>query len=260
MSYFALAQLHDVDPKFTGLPHFGSMAAFELYSYTIGSGDAPFPDEKDLFVRFIWQNGTSDDFRSYPLFGNSIDSPDMSWADFQTAMYTLVPGSDGDWCNQCQPPSKFCAYWDASFSLTANELSARGPVTPVIAGVIGALVTLVVAGLIFAAVMFIGRFRFQRIYSRKDEMGGYKGNQKLASDKDLVLPKGGAVVATEETPGSPVRGGHERVGSWELKQNEAGFPNIASQTAERRPSYENDDDHEIGAAPWQKPTEPHERV
>lgn len=261
MSLFALAGMRDVNSKFIGMPHFASMAAFELYSWSDGSGNAPFPSEDDLWVRFYWQNGTGDDYIAYPMFGNSNDAFEMTWSAFQNYMYGLVPAKgDGDWCAQCKPPSMFCAYWDASYSLTASELTARGPVTPVIAGVIGALVALVVAGLVFAAVMLIGRFRFHRIYSQKNEMGGYKGSQKLASDKDLVLPKGGVAVGEQEVPGSPVRGGHERVGSWELKQNEAGLPNIAAQTHERRPSFENDDVPDIGAAPWQKPVQPDERV
>lgn len=261
MSLFALSDMHEVSSKFFGMPHFASMAIFELFSYTDGSGNAPFPAEDDLWVRFYWQNGTGDDFIAYPMFGYSVDSFDMTWSDFQGLMYGLVPEKgDGDWCTQCNPPSQFCAYWDASYSLTADELRFHGPVTPVVAGVIGAIVALVVAGIIFALVMLIGRLRFYRTYSTKNEAGGYKGSQKLASDKDLVLPKGGAAVDAQEVPGSPVRGGHERVGSWELKQNEAGLPNIASQAAERRPSYENDDVTDIGAAPWQKPVQPDERV
>ena len=75
------------------------------------------------------------------------------------------------------------------------------------------------------------------------------------------MAAGGAVVgATVETPDSPVAGGHERVGSWELKQNEAGMHNIAAPQPARRPSFEDDDIGDIGAAPWQKPVKPDERV
>jgi len=258
MSLFALLYLPPWNEGFYGIVDFASVAAFELFSYTDGSGDAAFPESEDLMVRFLFQNGTDGDLQSYPLFGNGPDGIDMTWLGFQAAMYNLVPGSNGDWCTVCQATSLFCSYYNASLSETASLLETHPPVTPVIAGVIGALVSLMVAGLIFGAVMLFGRFRFHRSYSTKHDLGGYKGSQKLASDKDLVLPKGAAAVTTEEVPGSPVRGGHERVGSWELKNNEAGLPNLGVVT-ERRPSYE-DDEGEIGEAPWVKPTEPDERV
>lgn len=262
MSLIALTDLPSQNPNFYGMANFASMAVFELFSYTDGSGNAPFPSEDELHVRFYFQNGTNDDYQSYPLFGQGPDAIDMTWSDFQTSMYQLVPGSDGVWCDQCMSANLFCAYWDATRSLTASEIEGTNyKVEPVVAGVIGALVALIVASLIFAAVMFFGRYRFQRTYSQK-EMRGYKGSQKMASDKDLVLPKSGTVVTTEETPGSPIKGGHERVGSWELKQNEAGRPTITAvgATIDRSSSYEQDDAHEIGEAPWQKPVQPDERV
>jgi hypothetical protein len=108
--------------------------------------------------------------------------------------------------------------------------------------------------------MLFAGIRLQRVKSHKSELGGFKGSQKLASDKDLTLPKGGAVVgATVETPGSPVTGGHERVGSWELKQPD--LPNIAApHPAARRPSFEEDDVGDIGASPFRAPVKPDERV
>ena len=153
-------------------------------------------------------------------------------------------------------PNPFCVGWDTN----ANYIywsQRHNKVSPVVAGVIGAIVTLAVAGIIFGLVMFFAGVRFHR---RKSELRNYKGNQKLASDTDLVIPKGGAVVgAAVETPGSP-RGGHERVGSWELKHKED-YPNIAAPTAAaRRPSFEDDHIDDIGAPPYRRPTEPSERV
>lgn len=259
-SFFTLTSLPLFDTDFYGMPDFGSVMVFELFSYTDGSGDAPFPAEEDLFVKMYFRNGTDGEYTSYGLFGLGPDMDSLTWSDFNNWMYTLVPGSDGDWCSECASDRIFCAYYNASQSSTAEQLTSRhGQVGPVIAGVIGALVTLAVAALIFLAVMLFAGLRFHRVYRQKTDVGGYKGSQKLASDKDLVLPKDGAVVHTEETPGSPMQAGHERVGSWELKQNEANVPNVAAPgfAGLRRPSHEEDD---LGAAPWQKPVQPDERV
>jgi len=108
--------------------------------------------------------------------------------------------------------------------------------------------------------MLVGGVRFHRGRSHKSEMGGFKGSQKMASDKDLVLPKGGAIVgATVETPSSPLPTGNERVGSWELKQHD--LPNIMSpRPVARRPSFEDDDVGDVGAQPFRQPVQPDERV
>jgi hypothetical protein len=265
MSFFSLAGLPDLDPSFYGIPNFGSVAAFELFSYA-NPADVIFPDENDLWVRFYFRNGTDDTapYQAYPLFGNGPDATDVTWATFQSEMLNIAIGDIGQWCTQCgasyiESNRIFCAFWNASDSITAYQLEDSGHhgLSPAVSGVIGAIVALVVAGLLFGLLMLLAGIRLHRVKSRKSELGGFKGSQKLASDKDLTLPKGGAVVgATVETPGSPVPGGHERVGSWELKQND--LPNIAApHPAVRRPSFEEDD---IGASPFRDPVKPDERV
>lgn len=116
--------------------------------------------------------------------------------------------------------------------------------SPVVAGVIGAFVTLAIAALVFGAVMLLCGVRLHRNGSsrRKSDLGGFKGGQKMASDQDLTIPKGGAVVGA-----AIERHGHERTGSWELKQTEAGQGDGEWRSA--RPSME-----QIRAV------EPHERV
>lgn len=103
MSFFALAGLPDIDTNFYGLPSYASAMVFELFSYTNGSDDATFPSSDDLYVRFYFRNGTGDDatYLSYPLFGNGPDDTDMSWTDFQDAMYEVTMDDVGDWCTQC---------------------------------------------------------------------------------------------------------------------------------------------------------------
>lgn len=266
LSFFSLADLPPLDSAFYGMPNFGSVGVFELFSYAETS-DVTWPSEDDLWVRFYFRNGTdtSEPFQSYPLFNNGPDSTDMRWSDFQASMMGIIVGDIGEWCQQCGASYSgsdriFCSYWNASDSIEGiidSFNSGHHGISPAVSGVIGAIVALVIAGLIFAILMLLGGLRFHRVKSHKGELGGFKGSQKLASDQDLTIPKGGAVVgATVETPASPVTGGHERVGSWELKQHD--LPNIAApHPAVRRPSFEEDD---IGASPFRDPVKPDERV
>ena len=269
LSLFSLVDLPPLDSNFYGMPDYGSTVTFELFSYA-DSSDVTFPSEEDLWVRFWFRNGSdpSASFQSYPLFNWGPDASDMHWLDFQTAMLNIAVTDVGEWCQQCGASyigsdRIFCSFWNASDSIDggASLIAAAASghhhgVSPAVAGAIGAIVTLVVAGLLFGLLMLIAGVRLHRVQSRKSEMGGFKGSQKLASDQDLTLPKGGAIVgATIETPASPVVGGHERVGSWELKQND--LPNIAaSHPTARRPSFEEDD---IGSSPF-RPVKPDERV
>lgn len=267
VSFFSLMGLPDLNPNFYGLPQYASVGVFELYTKSDASDGTAYPSEDDMWVRFYFKNGTDDSeqYLAYPLFGLGPDQFEMTWGDFLSSMNSYMIGDIGFWCQQCGPEITdstrvFCSYWNTSDSLAGASLpdsSSHHAVSPAIGGLIGAIVSLVVAGIIFGAMMLIGGVRFHRVPSRKSELGGFKGSQKLASDKDLTLPKGGAVVgATVETPGSPVHGGHERVGSWELKQHD--LPNIAATHPARRPSFEEDDVGEDIA--YRKPVKPDERV
>ena len=271
LSLFALLGLPYQSTDFYGLPEYASTAVFELYSRPSSSYGTAYPSEDDLWVRFYFRNGTDSDepYQAYSLFGNGPDAFEMQWTDFYNSMSEILIGDIGIWCQQCGaylvPTDRyFCAYWNTSDSIMvdSNSGSSHGAVSPAVGGVIGAIVALVVAGILFGAVMLIGGVRLHRVQrSHKSDLGGFKGSQKMASDKDLVLPKGGAVVgATVENPSSPVAGGHERVGSWELKQHD--IPNIAApHPAARRPSFEEDGDvGDIGAAPFREPVKPDERV
>ena len=267
MSFFALAGLPALDSNFYGLPQYGSVGVFELYSMSDITDGLIYPSVDDLWVRFYFRNGTdpAEKYQAYSLFNLGPDNFEMKYGDFQAAMSSIMIPGVGIWCQQCGPlitesTRVFCSYWNTSDSLTGS-LNGQSPshdaVSPAVGGIIGAIVALVLAGIIFGAIMLIGGVRLHRVPSRKSELGGFKGSQKLASDKDLTLPKGGAIVgATVETPGSPVAGGHERVGSWELKQHD--LPNIAATHPARKPSFE--DDEEVGDIGNRKPVKPDERV
>ncbi|ETI21138.1 hypothetical protein G647_07482 [Cladophialophora carrionii CBS 160.54] len=271
VAFAALAGL--VSPQnaaFYNVPEPGASFIFELYSLQAEDIDT-YPDTSDIYVRFFYQNGTDaySSLVAYPLFGMSPSQTLISLADFISGLEGFLMFNIDDWCTTCNSFSVFCpAFTNTDGNLdssTALSPSHHG-LSPAVAGVIGALVTLAVAALLFAAVMLLGRVRFHRVPKRRrSDLNGFKGGNKLASDQDLTIPKGGAgaTVIHNEDPAypAPVRG-HERVGSWELrdqaKAEEAqgqGLNTVASRP--RRPSYEED---EMPISPYTPPAAPHDHV
>jgi hypothetical protein len=271
VAFAALAGL--VSPQnaaFYNVPEPGASFIFELYSLQ-AEGIDTYPDTSDIYVRFFYQNGT-DSYSSlvaYPLFGLSPSQTLISLADFISGLEGFLMFNIEDWCTTCNSFSVFCpAFTDTDGSLnpsTALSPSHHG-LSPAVAGVIGAIVTLAVAALLFAGAMLLGGVRLHRVQSaQRSELSGFKGSNKLASDQDLTIPKGGAgatVIHTEDPAyPAPVRG-HERVGSWELrdqaKAEEAqgrGLNTVAGRPS--RPSYEED---EMPISPFTPPAAPHDHV
>lgn len=266
VSFFALMGLPDLNSFFYGMPNFGSSAAFELFSYTDSNSTAALsmPSTEDLWVKFYFVNGTAGDegnsFRSYPLFNRGPDGTAMMWSDFRSSMQKILLGSVGDWCTECGASSIFCSAfnqtnaeeWSAGSGLSGSAAGRRGgAVSPAAAGGIGAVVALAVVGLVVAAMMLFGGVRVHR---RKSELGGFKGGRKMRSDQDLSLPSKSGVVVSG--------GGHERVGSWELKDGRermggAGGGWVENGSGSGRPSMEQQG-HEVVFG--LKPVEAHERV
>jgi uncharacterized membrane-anchored protein len=124
--------------------------SFELF--TSKNVDA-FPSATDdLRVRFLFRNGSDESatLRAFPLFGQSEDS--MSYSDFVSKMKEVAITSPEEWCNTCQSTLLFCsAYKSASTKDSDGGLNAAN------AGVIGAMVTLVVIGLVGALAFFVVR-------------------------------------------------------------------------------------------------------
>lgn len=232
LAFFALSNLATGPSasRFNSLPLHGSTMTFELYSYTpmpmSQSATIPFPSTEELWVRFLFRNGTgaSDPFVEYPLFGRGNSEDDMTWSDFVSGMGAFSLVDLVDWCLECASGSLFCE----AMLLNYNSEIGSGTDTPKkaktlsapIAGVIGATVTiglLLIVGAILALIGFRLDYhpREKRAVSdlgvlkRSGSGGGFKGAEKLASDTDLTM-KGGAGA-------SVVR--HERVGSWELNDS-----------------------------------------
>lgn len=262
ISFAALTQLPKTNTQFYGMPEDGSSMVFELYSEGRNSS-AGYPYNSELFVRFLFRNGTdpSSALITYPLFGRS-ETQALSFNDFVKLSRNIALASVGDWCNVCQSYTVFCRAFigvdftnDNGSTSLAAPMAARNTMKPAVAGVIGAVVSLVVAGIVFAIAMLIGGVRLHRSKTRRrSELGGFKAGEKLASDQDLPHVQTGVGA-------SITKKSEERISSWELgersntKEMNAGI--FKQQSPIRRPSFEADD-----LEPHQsvEPTKVNERV
>lgn len=254
ISLMSLMMLDYRDPYFRSIPPFGSAMIFELFS--TGNSSAFPRNQEDLWVRFNYHNGTSynnNHLTAFPMFGNGPSRTDVPWLEFQDLFRRIMMPSLQQWCETCASSSLFCWGVDENnitLTMPAAQMK-RSKVSPAVGGVIGAIVTLAIAGLLFGLAMFFGGVRFHRVdRSKKSELGGFKGSSKLASDPDLSLVKNGAPPAgISFVPDS--KRGHERVGSWELRQKEFGKD---LTDASRKSSFDNID------AVASKPVQADERV
>lgn len=159
MAFFGLAQLPAVSRDFYGICDYASSMAFELVT-TAPAGAKVLED--DVAVRFLFANGTASEHRleAYPLFGQ--DKLALPWRDFKDAMYAFAISNDVDWCRRCGKTTGKCAsITNAGYGHERSSDSSDGVSRPV-AGVIGALVTLVVILGVQAAVMLFGGLRLAK--------------------------------------------------------------------------------------------------
>jgi hypothetical protein len=223
--------------RFNNLPSHGSIMAFELFSNPTNSSDGQnlsvaFPTNEELFVRFLFRNGTSDTdpMFEYSLFGGGNSEDDMPWGDFLQGMGDFSLNNAVDWCSACDANALlFCEdiVIDVSNCTASKASSDKKTLSPAIGGVIGATVTL---GAAILVAVILGLCGFRLDYHEKRSKGGvvpdvggigvlkrsgsgtaggFKGAEKLASDTDLTLKRGAGA--------SVIR--HERVGSWELNES-----------------------------------------
>ena len=269
VSFAALAGLaSEQNPQFYSIPDPGSSMVFELFSMSVND-TGEYPDRSDLKVRFLFQNGTGDGTQliSYSLFGGDPSQDTMTFDEFVSGMETIWMPSVADWCDVCSSLSFFCpAFVGDGGSSSSNPTYGAGPsshrgISPVVAGVIGAVVTLVVVGILAAVLALLGGLRVYRMKTKgRSDLGGFKGGEKLASDADLTAAK--AKVGGIVTGSAPAGRLHERVGSWELgdqsKARDAQIPNLGSSDLPgRRPSFEDD---ELHVHPLAAPVKPDDHV
>lgn len=277
MSLFALTGLSNLNTrKFRGIPEFASTAVFELFTH---SNSSLFPvSSDDLWVRFYFRNGTGEqedqlDIQSYPLFSHGPSETDLNWRDFQAEAASLAMSNVGDWCEACGAQSVFCPAFNATL-FSAAEAAADGgssttkPLSAGVAAVLGAVVALIVAAVLFAIAILCVGVRFHR--KKTLQAGGFRGPAKMTPDRDVEVNAAGAasktpaVVGAREAPaegevGGSVAGGHERVGSWEMKP--AGDQPFGGVNRSRA-SFEHDGDEDYRRAvdPFADPVKPNERV
>lgn len=251
ISLFSLLGLHNLNDDFKGMPNLASSISFELYTNSstpvpIGS----YPDPNDLNIRFLFRNGSTlassfstipIDLDVYPVFNNTQNQEWMTLNDFFATAEKAMVFNIGQWCEICQSEAVFCpAFTNGSVGLPSSPAASSHQLSPVIAGVIGALVALAVAGILFLLAMILFGIRFRRLKTRRrSELGGFKGSEKLASDPDLPSQKpggakSGAVVGASVVPAKEGEAGHKRVESWELKEGRG------AAAASGRPSLEED--------------------
>ncbi|KAK1761297.1 histidine phosphatase superfamily [Echria macrotheca] len=254
VAFFALSGLiiGDHAADFKPLPEPGAMMVFEMFS--ISENATVYPDPEDLWVRFLYRNGTdeNDILTPYPLFnGSEIKIP---LATFLNGIQQFGVSTISQWCNLCDSISLFCQDLQGGYGGSGGSSSGSGSggPSPVLAGVIGAAVTLLVAGILFLAAVAFGVVSFRRAddaKTRSATLGGFKGAEKMASDTDLAFAKSGAR--------------HERTGSWELRggkgQEEGVKPTPAGVTVQSRDLThpKNDDDDAISVY-GQAPVKPRE--
>ncbi|KAI5254579.1 phosphoglycerate mutase-like protein [Aureobasidium subglaciale] len=163
-SFFGLADLPSVNDMFYGITDYASSMTFELVT---NASTSPFPSVEDISVRFLWHNGTANSSSTptaYPLFGT--DSELISWNDFVTNMDKFSISNTEAWCTACGNSTGTCAAYAPASSTSSGSNGATGEqkksgsgLSPVVNGVIGAMVTLAVILGLEALVLAVGGLR-----------------------------------------------------------------------------------------------------
>lgn len=158
MAFFGLAELPAADEDFYGITDYASSMAFELVT------NATDPTADDISVRFLFSNGTAGehDLTEFPLFGQQETL--LSWNDFKDGMMKFAIHDDEHWCEVCGVEGGRCPSSNSGSGSDDGDASAESSksdngISKPVAGVIGALVTLVVILGIQAAVILLGGFR-----------------------------------------------------------------------------------------------------
>lgn len=171
---------------FWGIPDYASTMIWELYSNSTGASgngtvvSSAYTNTADLFVRFLFHNGTTysyDEPNAFPMFGYS--SVSMPWNTFLTNMNAISIGTTAAWCNICGASSStICTTSTAttssnstttssgssSTSTTAaasstSTSSSKSHISNAVAGVIGAMVTLAVILGLEAIFLLVGGYK-----------------------------------------------------------------------------------------------------
>jgi hypothetical protein len=157
LSFFGLSGLTSVNENFTGLPDYGSAMTFELLTDADVSGG--FPAVEDLSVQFLFNNGSAafNGQTAFPLFGG--EETVIPYTTFVTKMNEFAIGGGEKWCQVCGVTDGTCAQYLPAAASTASVESGKGGMSLAVAGVIGAMVTLVVILGSQALIVLVGGLR-----------------------------------------------------------------------------------------------------
>lgn len=198
-SFFGLADLSLVKEDFMGIVDYASAMTFELFtnSSSTSSSSSSTPsslgeveNEEDLYIRFLFHNGTSSSTSEptiYPLFGTQQET--ITWKEFTAQMERFAIGSTEEWCLACGNSTGSCAGYSSSSSSSSSPSSSSSGngngngngngLSPAVNGVIGAMVTLAVILGLEALILGLGGLRIvskKKMNNRTNEMGGGSGN------------------------------------------------------------------------------------
>jgi len=169
MSFFGLADAPAASPDFYGIVDYASSMVFELVTNaTVADSKAVAPS--DVSVRFRFANGTAsaeaNPLREFALFGQKETV--LPWSDFAAGMQRFAIADTAHWCSACGNTTGVCSAealgtdggdGDGGANASGNGGGGSGGVSKPVAGVIGALVTLVVILGIEALVMGVAGLR-----------------------------------------------------------------------------------------------------
>lgn len=167
MSFFGLADLTSADADFYGVPDYASSLSWELVTNATVNATS-FPSDDDISVRFYFHNGTtsaSSEPREFPLFGTGR-SP-LPWSEFVSKMGDFSISGQKQWCTACGNSTGVCSpsalgEGDSSVGSTSTGSSSddngKGGISKVVAGVIGAMVTLGVVLGVELLILLVGGF------------------------------------------------------------------------------------------------------
>ncbi|KAK1970886.1 phosphoglycerate mutase-like protein [Colletotrichum sublineola] len=159
-SFFGLAQLDRVSEDFKAIVDYASSMVFELV--TNATSASPAADE--VSVRFRFANGSAgaSPLTAYPLFGRAETV--LPWDTFVDEMRRFAVEDTKSWCTACGNSTGTCAAalgldGSADSNGSGSGSGGSGGISAPMAGVIGALVTLVVILGIQGLVMLGGGLR-----------------------------------------------------------------------------------------------------
>ncbi|RFU77088.1 hypothetical protein TARUN_5133 [Trichoderma arundinaceum] len=212
LAFFSLMGLHTTENLLSGpfstLPNPGSAMIFELIGQDAGDTSA-LPTPQEFMIRFTYRANADvgEPFSVYALdTAPGFDGKTMAYTTLLAQLQRFYQDSM-EWCSSCRAIfAPWCNTSSTKSSSGSSSGSNKSSVSAPVAGVIGAIVTLAVTGLAGLALYFCGLCTFGRRPKStlpSGSPGGFKGTGKMASDVDVTVTKRGI--------------GHERVGSWELR-------------------------------------------